>query len=367
MENEGIDTTVEDEVLPQETDAPIEKSMDDTIRETLDAINKRGDAPADEAESEQTAAERARDEKGRFAAKKAAAESNSEAPIDQDHSEQDRSAAPPAPVVPPELQKLGLRKDEAEAIAANPVAMQAFMRRNEEMRASVGQLHVKAQFGSQMEQAVSPFMATIQSLGTTPDVAVQRLLAADHSLRYGTPQQKAAMVAKIAQDYGVDLAQAGQTNPEQAQQYMPDPQVSQLQSQLQQMQSWIQQQNQQREWQERQALDSEIAKFQQDPSHHHFEAVRSDMAALLQAGIASSLEDAYERAIYANPAVRAQVLASQQAKADEQRKAEAAQKAQAARKAAAVNMPRRGLMPSAKPVGTMDDTIREAASRLGLM
>lgn len=350
MEDEVIASTGEDEVLPQETEAPVEKSMDDTIRETLDAINKRG-------EDEQTAADRARDDKGRFAKKDA------EPQPDESEPSPSEPVAVSAPTVPPELQKLGLRKDEAEAIASNPAALQAFMRRSEEMHRGLEQYRAKAQFGSQMEQAVSPYMATIQSLGTTPDVAVQRLLAADHSLRYGTPQQKAAMVAKIAQDYGVDINQA--TNMEQAP--MPDPQVSQLQSQLQQMQSWIQQQNQQREWQERQALDSEIAKFQQDPSHHHFEAVRSDMAALLQAGIASSLEDAYERAIYANPAVRAQVLASQQAKADEQRKAEAAQKAQAAKRSAAVNMPRRGLMPSARPVGTMDDTIREAASRLGLM
>lgn len=356
MEDELIAPTGEDVAHP-ETAAPAEKSMDDTIRETLDAINKRGEAPAEE--TEQTAAERARDDKGRFARKDAAP---------QEQAEEPPTEAPPvaaAPTVPPELQKLGLRKEEAEAIAANPVAMQAFMRRNEEMRRGLEQFQHKAQFGSQMEQAVSPYMATIQSLGTTPDVAVQRLLAADHSLRYGTPQQKAAMVQKIAHDYGVDLGQV--SNMEQAPQYVPDPQVSQLQSQLQQMQSWIQQQNQQREWQERQALDSEIAKFQQDPKHTHFEAVRSDMAALLQAGIAQNLEDAYERAIYANPAVRAQVLAEQQAKADEARKAEAAQKAQAARKAAAVNMPRRGLMPVAKPVGTMDDTIREAASRLGLM
>ena len=335
--------------------------MDDTIRETLEAIQKRGESTETTAEDTEQTAGRARDEKGRFAPK-AAAESNDGTSPDIDPSAPDRSAAPPVPSVPPELQKLGLRKEEAEAIAANPVAMQAFMRRNEEMRRGMEQFQAKAQFGSAMAQAVSPFMATIQSLGTTPDVAVQRLLAADHSLRYGTPQQKAAMVAKIAQDYGVDLNNVSTEQP------MPvDPQVTQLQSQLQQMQSWIQQQNQQREWQERQALDSEIAKFQQDPKHTHFEAVRSDMAALLQAGIAQNLEDAYERAIYANPAVRAQVLAEQQAAAEEKRRAEAAQKAQAAKRSAAVNMPRRGLMPSARPVGTMDDTIREAASRLGLM
>jgi hypothetical protein len=84
------------------------------------------------------------------------------------------------------------------------------------------------------------------------------------------------------------------------------------------------------------------------------------MSALLQAGQAKDLADAYEQAVYANPTTRAAVL-QQQAAAQRE---EAAKKAQAARAAASVNVPRRPAMPTAQPIGSMDDTIRETFRRL---
>lgn len=84
------------------------------------------------------------------------------------------------------------------------------------------------------------------------------------------------------------------------------------------------------------------------------------MAALLQAGQATTLEDAYEQAVYANPTTRAAMLQQQlQAARDE-----AAKKAQAARETASINVPRRPSMPVSQPIGTMDETIRATLRRL---
>ena len=355
--SEELDLSTEEEVAQETT---IEKTMDDTIRETLEAIEARESEPE---ETEEQRTERLRDEKGRFAAKDAAPQEQSpEVPIEESSTTSQPAEA--APTVPPELQRLGLRKEEAEAIAANPVALQAFMRRSEEMHKGLEQYRDKAQFGDQMGQAIQPFMATIQSLGVHPAVAVQKLMSADHSLRYGTPQQKQQMILQIARDYGVDLNEAQQY---QAEQPYIDPQVQQLQGQLSQMQQWIMQQTQAREQQERAALNSEIAAFAQDPSNAYFNDVKNEMAGLLQSGLASTLKEAYDKAIYANPNIRAQVLAQQQARADEARKAEASHKAQAAKKAASVNVPRKGVFSAQKPIGSMDDTIRETAQRLGLI
>lgn len=354
MSEEMVEDTLD--VAPEET---VEKSMDDTIRETLASIESRGSEP----ESEEQKADRIRDEKGRFATKDAAPQ---ETPSEESHEESPPAPAPveAAPTVPPELQRLGLRKEEADAIAANPVAMQAFMRRSEEMHKGLEQYREKAQFGDQVAQAIQPFMATIQSLGVHPAVAVQKLMSADHSLRYGSPQQKTQMLMQIAKDYGIDM---GEVTQYQAEQPYIDPQVQALQSQVGQLQSWIQQQTQAREQQERAALNSEIATFAQDPSNAYFNDVKNEMAGLLQAGLASTLNEAYDKAIFANPSIRAQVLAQQQAKAEEARKQEASQKAQVAKKAASVNVSRKGIMPPSKPIGSMDDTIREAAQRLGIM
>lgn len=358
--SEELDLSTEEEVVTEtqeETHAP---TMDETIANTLKEIEARGS----EEETPEQESERLRDEKGRFAKKDAEPEQKPDEPEQQPAVEAQPDPVS-APTVPPELQRLGLKKEEAEAFAAAPeVLKQAFLRRSDEMHKGIEQFRNKAMIGDAMERAIAPFMQDIQAVGATPDVAIRSLLASERALRHGTPEQKVQMLTKIARDYGIDMGQAQEY---QANQPMADPQVSQLQSELQQMKSWIQQQNQSREWQERQTLNSEIAQFAQDPANTHFEAVRNDMAGLLQAGIASSLKDAYEKAIYANPTIRAQVLAEQQAKAEKARQAEAAQKAQAAKRAAAVNMPRKGVLSAARPVGSMEDTIRQTAERLGIM
>ena len=346
-----IDSTVE------ETQEDKEVSMEDTIRDTYRSLTSdKPEESTDETvepsdgEPKETAS---RDESGRFAKKtEEAQEAEPAQPTEQEK---------PDVTLSPEFQRLGLRKDEAEAISANPIALQAFMRRSEEMHKGLEQYREKAQFGESVQRAIAPYAQNIQASGVTPDIAVASLFQADHMLRNGTQEQKSAMFIKLARDYGVDMNMAGQM------QNTVNPEVYALQSQLQQMQGWIRQQSEARDRQEGESLNREIQRFASDPKNVHFEMVRNEMAGLLQSGIASNLEDAYERAIYANPSVRARVLAEQQAKADAARKADAAQKAEAAKKAAAVNVSRRGTLPSAKPIGTMEDTIREKARELGML
>ena len=348
-----LDTQSEVEVV----EAVVEetpKSMDDTIRETYEAIQNRGEETEAEAEA------RERDEKGRFKASQKAVEAPVEASEVVEETPVEVAPVEPAPVVvPPEVQRLGLKKEEAEAYAQAPeVLKQAFIRRSEEMHKGLDQFRAKAQFGHQMEQVIAPFNQQIQAMGATPDLVVSRLLAAESQLRNGSPEQKQAMFFKLAQDYGVQL------NGE-----MPtvDPNVSVLQQQIQQLTGWIQNKQQREEQMQADTLNSEIQRFASDPANKHFEAVRNDMAALLQGGVVQTLQEAYERAVYANPTTRTQLLAEQQVKSEEKRKAELTQKAQEAKKAASVNLPKKGSSTPKRPVGTMDETIRAEAERLGLI
>ncbi len=84
------------------------------------------------------------------------------------------------------------------------------------------------------------------------------------------------------------------------------------------------------------------------------------MVALLQAGQAKDLSDAYEQAIYANPITRASVLQQQ----TQQVKAESAERAQRAKAASSVNMRSRPPIDTAEPVGSIDDTIRRTYRQL---
>lgn len=342
---------MEDEILATQDEAP---SMDDTIRATLAEINAREaepETPAEEtSETPEEKAERVRDEKGRFAPK---AEDQPE-PVE---------AAPETPqeddILPPEVQRLGLRKEEAaEWRKASPVLQQALLRRSEEMHKGLEQYRGAAQFGSKIAEAFRPYEQTLQQLGVSHDVAVGELLKADNVLRYGSPEQKAYAIQSLIHQYGVDVGQLNSLP-------QPDPrniQYQALQSELQQMKGYFS--NLQREQSEREqaSLNSEISQFAKD--REHFEQVREDMAALLQAGRATNLSDAYDQAVWANPTTRAALLAKQQQEAIA--KAETERKAQDAKRSASVNLPRRGNVAPSAPTGTMEDTIRAAASKLGL-
>ncbi len=336
---------LDEQVLDTQDEAP---SMDDTIRATLAEINAREpeiDDATEETPEEQ--AERVRDEKGRFAAKQQE-EQQPETPPEVEPVEE--------PVLSPEVQRLGLRKEEAaEWAKASPVLQQALLRRSEEMHRGLEQYRGAAQFAQKIAQAFQPYEHTIQQLGVSHEVAVGKLLEADNTLRYGSPEQKAHALASLAYQYGIDIGQV-QATP------APDPQVYALQNELNQLKGFINDFQRTQQEREQGTLNSEIGKFAE--GREHFEQVREDMAALLQAGRAKDLSDAYEQAIWANPQTRAFMLAKQQAEAAA--KVEAERKAQEAKKANAVNVPRRGSVPASAPTGTMDDTIRATAQKLGL-
>jgi hypothetical protein len=87
------------------------------------------------------------------------------------------------------------------------------------------------------------------------------------------------------------------------------------------------------------------------------------MTALLQSRQAANLKEAYEKAIWANPISRQALLEEHQVNL----KAEAKKKTEDAKRANSLNVVAKGSASSASAVGTMDDTIRENAKRLGMI
>jgi len=330
-----------------------EESIDDTIRETLQSIKARGDETVAEALKEPDA-KQPRDEAGKFAAKTPEV-GKPDQPAQIEAPQVEAEAKPVEEyVVPPELQRLGLRKEEAQAFQAAPKALQdAFMRRAEEMGRGIEQYRQKAQFADTLGAVIAPHMQTIQSLGATPAQAVGELLKADHALRYGSPEEKVAKLHQLARDYGIALQPNGEGQ-------QIDPGLQAMQAELRQLRNFVETIQNGQVQQVEQTANSQVAQFAADPKHEHFAHVREHMAALIQAGQAQDLASAYEMAVWMNPATRAQLLAKQQAEAV----AEATRKAQAAKEAASVNTRPRPSLPPSEPVGTMEDTIRATLRRL---
>ncbi len=323
------------------------------LDEVLNAIYEGKETPSNDDEihpEEEIKPERNRDEKGKFVKQES----------QQEVIEPENQGLPDQKAEIPPIQKIQSPKSLKKEIAdkywdkLDPELQEALAKRDEDFQNGIEIYKSRAQFAEIMEKALMPHMATMNALGVTPDLAVKELLGIDHLLRYGSEEQKAIQFAKIAHQF--------KPNFELVNQYLqngmpaPDPRDQRLDR----IEQALYQQTQFAQQQENSLITAELSKFAADPSHKHYEAVKPHMAALLQAGQANDLQDAYDQAIYANPATRALVLAEQQAA----ERTEATRKAKEARQAASVNTPRRPALQTAAPAAALDDELNQTWERL---
>jgi hypothetical protein len=269
---------------------PVENA--DARRELLSQQFDEAEAAPQPAQA--NTAERPRDEAGKFASPKAQAEP------EQEPAEEPVWKRPPA----------SWKKDYHEAWQTADDRLKEYAwTREEQMKAGLEPLKSKAQFADQMQEAVQPYMQTIQGLGIDPPRAVKALLEADHALRYSTPEQKLQLFSRLAQQYGVNLGQV-QGLPQQT---PVDPMVYSLQNELNSVRGEINGWKQQQEQAQNSALLGEINQFSQKVEH--FEEARPVMIQLLQSGVAQTLDDAYDKAIRLDPNLFEQIAKAQQAEA----------------------------------------------------
>jgi gas vesicle protein len=210
--------------------------------------------------------------------------------------------------------------------------------REEQMKAGIEPLKSKAQYADQMQEVIAPYMQTITGLGIDAPKAVKALMEADHILRTSQPHEKQQYFARLAQSYGINLNDVGGLQ----QQAPVDPQFYALQNELNSVRGEVQNWKQQQEQQQNQVLLGEINQFSQKAEH--FEEARPVMIQLLQSGVATDLQDAYDKAVRLDPGLFETVHAGKQAQAEQVKRAGADRVAKAAR-AAAVSV--RGSTPGA--------------------
>jgi hypothetical protein len=248
-----------------------------------------------------------RDEKGRFASRAA-----------QEPAEEPVWMKPPA----------SWKKDYHDVwLKADPKMREYAYQREEQMRRGVEPLLSKAQFADAMNQALEPYLQTIQGLGLKPEQAVAALAQADYTLRTAPPEQRYQYLINLASQYGISL------NPGQ-QQAAPsvDPLVWQLQNELNNVRGEVMGWKQQQEMAQNQQLLTEINDFADKAEY--FEDARPTMIQLLQSGVAETLEDAYDKAIRLDEDLFDKVQSARQAEIAQRQAVEKNRAAKAARAAA---------------------------------
>ena len=196
------------------------------------------------------------------------------------------------------------------------------VRRETEVAKGFDEYRTKTAQLSEISQVLEPLKSVLQQNGIQSDAqAVRRLVEWEGALR--NPQSRMQAFQTLARQYGVDLSTLVPSSPSglpSAAQEIPDPVrpvLDQFGNQLNSVEARLQ------SWEQSQVAEK-LSSFAKDKPH--FEAVRSTMGQLMQAGIvpAGDLDSAYQKAIAIHPEISAQIRADEDKKrSDELAKANA--------------------------------------------
>jgi len=141
-----------------------------------------------------------------------------------------------------------------------------------------------------------------------------------------------------------------------------NPIINQLKQQVEQLTGYVGTQQQQEQLREQREATKAIEAFKSKPEAEHFEVLKADMAALLQAGLADGIEDAYDQALWRRPDLRESEISKQIT----ERQNKAKQTVLSAKQAASVNVKQRGHKQSVEAEIPMEEFMAKKVAELGL-
>lgn len=223
-----------------------------------------------------------------------------------------------------------------------------------------------------LRTAIEKHKPYLDSISVTPEIAFETLITAERTLRTGTDPQKRAAILKLAHDYGISVEEPKANGAAQEDFLTADIRkaVEPLQQEVGTLRQSILQREQLAQQAQAEKLAEEVRLFREakteagQPAHPYFDEARDEMARLAQAdtvaGRTSDINDLYDRAIHADPTVRAKLQAAQQHAAKLKEKHDRKEKVKKS-KAAGVSVTGVSSAPKEQPK-SLRDTIVEAAA-----
>ena len=258
------------------------------------------------------------------------------------------------------------RKEASATWAALPSEAKAeILKREADIFAGIESYKVDATFGKSVKQVVAPYENILRQNNMDPVQTINGLLNSHYALATGTREQKENLFRLLAKDYQIDIASLIPSGQQAGEPPYIDPAVADLRQKLAGVESELTQARQARLNESKANISKQVASFAEDPKNIYFNELSEDMASLVQRGIAGTLQEAYEKAIWLNPVTRAKEasrIATEQATA-----AQAAAKAKVAtaKAATAANVKTSAKSGSATaPLGTLDDTLASALAEI---
>lgn len=258
------------------------------------------------------------------------------------------------------------RKEASATWAALPSEAKAeILKREADIFAGIESYKVDATFGKSVKQVVAPFEGILKQNNMDPVQTINGLLNSHYALATGTREQKENLFRLLAKDYQIDIASLIPSGQQAGEPPYIDPAVADLRQKLAGVESELTQARQARLNESKANISKQVASFAEDPKNIYFNELADDMASLVQRGVAGTLQEAYEKAIWLNPVTRAKEtsrIATEQAST-----AAAAAKAKVAtaKAATAANVKTSAKSGSATaPLGTLDDTLASALAEI---
>ena len=236
----------------------------------------------------------------------------------------------------------------------DPDTQQYIELREKQFLDGIDQYKGDAGYGKTMRDALAPYDAVIKAAGLDPPKAVQYLMNAHYRLTQGSPEQRMAAYQKLGADLGLSKPEPGKELP---------PELQDLTKRLSGIESALTERQQVEYNETLTRVSREVEQFASDASHPYFDECADDISHFIRAG--QSLQDAYDKAVYANPVTRAKEIARLQTEAEAKLRGKGQQETEAARRAAGANV--RGQdSPKAptEPKGSMDDTMRDTLKKI---
>lgn len=275
--------------------------------------------------------------------------------------EEDNSEAVKATGAPSTWTKEAL----AEWASIPPRAQQEILKREEDMHRGIEGYKAAAEMGARASKILEPYAPILAAENIDPFQMLQSFAGNHYLLTRGTEEQKIQLAANLLSGYKIPLAPlleyiAGQGDDE------VDPKYKALEEKIAKLQSGITKDQTAAREAAMTRINKEIDDFAADKeTNPYFEELADDIQKLFATGQANTLREAYDKAVWSNPAIRQKEIdrltAEKQSTAEEEEKKRSEKKANAqADKLNVGDKPRDGTVIT----GSIDDTLTETLAKI---
>lgn len=237
----------------------------------------------------------------------------------------------------------------------DPKAQEYIEKREKDFLDGLDQYKGAATFAKSIQDVLTPYQPLLQSKGLDAPAVINDLMGTYTRLTQGSIEQRQAALQQVAKNLGIPLPQMA-ANGEQPQPTI-DPRIQTLEQQFQEIRD-AQVRQQQAALQAAQTkAQAEVEAFASDPKNAFFDECHEDIVKFIRAG--ESLQDAYDKAVWANPVTREKQKQAYFQTESEKAKERARLDALPKQKAKSVNVKSQDAQRTpTDTLGSMEDTLR---------